>query len=129
MIEVAAAIIEKDKKILIARRKLEQHMGGLWEFPGGKIEAGETPEQCLERELKEEFKITAVIGLLVDESIFDYGNGKIVRLIAYRAEWLSGDFQLEAHSEVTWVTPSEMSQYKFAPADIKIVETLNNLPF
>jgi len=84
-IDVTAAIIVKDHKAFAARRKQGTHLAGYWEFPGGKLEQGEAPEQCLARELQEEFKITTRIGDFVAESIYDYGS-KIVRLLAYQVE-------------------------------------------
>ena len=92
MLNVTAAIIEKDGKVLTARRKSGKHLAGYWEFPGGKIEGNETPEECLHRELLEEFNISSKIGLFVGESIYDY-ESKIVRLLAYRVEHLKGEFQ------------------------------------
>jgi 8-oxo-dGTP diphosphatase len=125
MIEVVAAIIKKDGKILIARRKKGSHMEGMWEFPGGKIEVGETPQQCLERELKEEFEIICKAGEFVAESIFNYGI-KVVKLSGYFAEHLDGEFVLNDHSEIKWVTPGEFSDFEFAPADIPIANKLMN---
>ena len=123
MIEVVAGIIQKDGKILIARRKEGQHMEHLWEFPGGKIEEGETPEQCIERELFEEFEIKSKVGEFVAKSIFDYGV-KTVRLCGYLVEYLSGEFVLNEHSEIQWIEKSEFGNFEFCPADLPIVEAL-----
>lgn len=120
-IDVSAAIILKDKKVLAARRKQGAHLAGYWEFPGGKVEQGETPEQCLARELQEEFRITSRIGAFVAESIYDYGN-KIVRLLAYQVEHVSGDFQLIDHDELRWLPLEELSSVEWAPADIPLVK-------
>ena len=73
-IDVTAAIIRKNGKVLIARRARGQHLEGLWEFPGGKIENGETPEACLKRELFEEFGIDVRIGRFIAESCFSYNQ-------------------------------------------------------
>lgn len=123
MINVTAGIIEKDGTILIARRKIGSHMGGKWEFPGGKIEVGETPEQCLKRELSEEFGVETAVKDFVEESIFDYGE-KVICLRGYRVDYLSGDFVLNAHEEILWVSPTELKLYEFCPADLPIVEKL-----
>lgn len=120
-IDVTAAIIVKDHKIFAARRKVGAHLAGFWEFPGGKLEAGETPEQCLARELHEEFRIVTRVGAYVGESIYDYGS-KVVRLMAYEAEHLSGDFELIDHDELRWLALDELNSVEWAPADIPLVE-------
>lgn len=121
MIDVTAAIIEKEGRVLAARRKQDSHLAGYWEFPGGKLEPGESPEICLARELEEEFHIGAQIGSFVGESIYDYGT-KIIRLLAYQVEHISGDFVLNDHDEVRWLAIDEMDSVKWAPADIPLVE-------
>ena len=121
MIDVTAAIIEKNGKFLIAKRKQGKHLEGKWEFPGGKIEQQETPEGCLARELKEEFGITAKIADFVAESVFNYGDREI-RLLGYRAEYLSGEFRLNAHDEIKWVSADEFGNFDFAEADLPLIE-------
>ena len=120
-IDVAAAIIEKDNKVFAARRKPGMHLAGHWEFPGGKLELGETPEQCLFRELKEELSITTKVGRYVGESLYDYGT-KVVRLLAYQVEHIEGNFQLVDHDELCWLRIEELGGLDWAPADIPIVE-------
>jgi mutator protein MutT len=119
-IDVAAAIIVRDKKVLAARRKPGKHLAGYWEFPGGKVEHGETPEHCLARELKEELNITATIGSFLGESVYDYG-AKIIRLMAYRVEHLSGEFELIDHDELRWLAVDELDSVQWAPADISLM--------
>lgn len=121
MINVTAAIIEKEGKVLAARRKPGSHLAGYWEFPGGKLEEGETPEECLRRELVEEFKIDSNIGLFVGESIYDYGS-KVIRLMAYLVEHVEGDFELIDHDDIRWLSLDEFNEVKWAPADIPLVE-------
>ncbi|WP_275298432.1 (deoxy)nucleoside triphosphate pyrophosphohydrolase [Clostridium sp. YIM B02555] len=123
MIDVVAAILTKEDRILIAKRKEDKSQGGLWEFPGGKVEPGEEPEESLVRELKEEMEIEVAVKEHVADSIYDYGNIQ-VRLIAFKAEILSGDIILNDHSEYRWILISEMDNFIFAPADIPIVEKL-----
>jgi 8-oxo-dGTP diphosphatase len=123
MKDVTAAIIEKDGKILIARRAPGQKQAGKWEFPGGKIEPGETAPVCLMRELKEELGIATEIGNKMGESIYHYEHGAI-RLIAFKAVWLSGQIRLSVHDEYAWVKPDELLTYDLAPADIPIIREL-----
>lgn len=123
MINVTAAIIEKGGKFLIAKRAKGKHLENKWEFPGGKIEAQETPQECLRRELEEEFGITAEIGNFVTESIFDYGD-RTIRLLGYNAKYISGEFRLNAHDEIRWVSADELSNFDFAEADLPIVKKI-----
>jgi len=123
MIEVAAAVIEnREGRILIARRKPEITLGGYWEFPGGKIENGESPAICAARELHEEMDVHIETGDILTETVHDYG--KVVHLIAVRAILLGGHMSLHDHDDIRWVTIAEMSDYLFAPADECIVEKL-----
>lgn len=120
-IDVVAAIIVNDNKIFAARRKPGIHLAGYWEFPGGKLEHGETPEQCLFRELQEELCITTKIGQYIGESFYDYGT-KVIRLVAYQVEHIHGTFQLIDHDELRWLSVEELGTVEWAPADIPIVE-------
>jgi 8-oxo-dGTP diphosphatase len=123
IIQVTAAIIEQNGKILIARRKEGHPLAYHWEFPGGKIECHETPEQCLQRELFEEFGITCRIKEFLINSPYTYPHITI-NLMAYKTELISGDFKLTDHDKIAWVKIEEFPQYDFAPADIPIVNTL-----
>lgn len=125
MIDVAAAVIEnREGRILIARRKPEISLGGYWEFPGGRIEKDESPSDCLIRELREEMDMQIETGDILAETVHDYGNGKVVHLIAVRAILIGGRLRLHYHDDIRWVTLSEIQDYFFAPADESIVETL-----
>lgn len=119
-IAVTAALLKKDGKYLIAQRKVGDSLAGLWEFPGGKVEQGETPEQCLERELREEFGVKTKVKKFVAQSEYQYPHIAI-RLLAYETEYISGAFQLHDHQAIAWVTVEELRNYKFAPADVPIV--------
>jgi 8-oxo-dGTP diphosphatase len=124
MVHVAAAVIEnREGRVLIARRKPEISLGGYWEFPGGKIEEGETPAQCAARELHEEMDVRVETGDVIAETTHDYGD-KVVHLVAVRALLLGGHMRLHDHDDIRWVTVPEMGDYLFAPADEAIVERL-----
>jgi 8-oxo-dGTP diphosphatase len=122
-ITVTAAIIEREGTILIARRKRGDRQDDKWEFPGGKLEEGETPEVCLRRELREEFGIDVIVGGFVGRSSHRYPYGEI-DLLAYRVIHLSGDFQLHDHEEIRWVEPADLPSHDFSAADIPIVKLL-----
>lgn len=123
MILVTAAIIQKNGLILAARRKPGSHLAGYWEFPGGKIEAEETREECLARELWEEFGIQCIVGDFFGESIYDYET-KVIRLLGYMVQHLSGTFQCRDHDQIIWLPVHELPSLKWAPADIPLVEKL-----
>ena len=123
MIRVTAAIITDSGKVFIARRKSPGRLPGMWEFPGGKIEVGETPEQCLRRELREEFGIDAAIGRHVGTSVYQY-DFYTIELMAYRTRRVAGDIRLNDHAEMAWVEADDLDRYEFAPADIPFVEMI-----
>ena len=126
IIRVTAAIIEREGKILIAKRKAGDDLfAGLWEFPGGKIEEGETPEECMARELKEELDIEVEVGELISSNKHKYPHG-IFELLAYRVKHISGEMILNDHDEIKWVTVDEISNFEFPPADIPIITHLEN---
>jgi 8-oxo-dGTP diphosphatase len=124
MIRVAAALIEKDGKVLIAQRNGEGSQGLKWEFPGGKIDPGETPEECLKRELKEELNLDICVGALYDTINYDYPTWTI-ELLVYRADIVGGELRLNVHRDVRWVPRSEIAGYDFCPADVELVEKLS----
>ncbi|RUS45747.1 (deoxy)nucleoside triphosphate pyrophosphohydrolase [Cohnella sp. AR92] len=124
MLEVAAAVIENDQGlVLVARRKEGKSQAGLWEFPGGKLEAGESPEDCLRRELREEMGIDILPYERVGSNVHDYGAVTIC-LMAYRAKWLGGSIVLTDHDACCWAKREELTSFEWAPADIPIVEKL-----
>ena len=117
---VSCAVIEKHGKILIARRKSGDQMAGKWEFPGGTIEPGETPEQCLKRELLEELGVEIGIDGFICSSTWKYDHATI-QLLAFKATLLSGELILHDHAEISWVTPQELADYDFPEADVPII--------
>ncbi|MBS4025747.1 MAG: 8-oxo-dGTP diphosphatase MutT [Clostridia bacterium] len=123
MKNVTAAILIEGGKILIARRKADDHLAFKWEFPGGKVEPGETPEECLKREMKEEFNVEVRVGDYFGESIYTYDYGQI-RLLAYLTYLEKGVLVPQVHGEIKWVTREKLQDFDFAPADIPLVKKL-----
>ena len=123
MLIVTAAIIQREGQILAARRKTGSHMAGYWEFPGGKLEKDETPRQCLQRELREEFNIDSKVGSFFGESCYDYGT-KQIRLLCFFVDYLSGTFELNDHDEIRWLPAHQLLKLQWAPADIPLVKKL-----
>jgi len=119
MITVVAAIIKKNDTYLIARRAKHKDHAGKWEFPGGKIDQGETPENALERELFEEFRILTKTGKHVTTNQYDYGTFQI-ELMAYEVAYIGGSFQLTDHDQIAWVTLEEIGLYDLSEADVAI---------
>ena len=120
-IQVAAALIRKDNRTLIAKRKAGEPNGSLWELPGGKIEAGETAEECLRRELNEEFEIDASVGKLFVETRYQHPDF-LLNLKVYHVDSYSGELKLNAHEEIQWA--ERLDAYEFCPADIAVIERL-----
>ena len=123
MTKVSAAIIEQKGKILIARRKKSSYLGNKWEFPGGKLEPGETPEECLKRELSEELGIEAEIGEFICSSKHSYRHVTI-ELSAYKVSHFAGEISLISHDEIKWIFPSELKDYEFPEANAPILRKL-----
>jgi len=123
MKEVIAAIIIKDNKVLISQRAPKENLAGKWEFPGGKTEQGETPQECLKREIREELEVDIDVLDFFGESIYAYHSGTI-QLMAFWCKWISGEFTLNVHSNMAWVNRQELDLYDFAPADIPLVDKL-----
>lgn len=118
MIKVVAALICKDNKILIARRATgDPNVLGKWEFPGGKVEANESEEAAIEREIKEEFELTVKAKRFLINNICEYPEKKI-DLRLYECEYLSGEFCLHDHFEYKWVEITKLIDFDLAPADV-----------
>lgn len=123
VIEVVAAVIYKDDKFMIAQRNLKKSQGGLWEFPGGKIEAGETGEEALIREIREEFNAEISVGELITEVVHHYPE-KDVKLYFYRAELVGEKLEVLEHEAIAWISKEEKDKYQFAGADAGVAEKL-----
>ena len=123
---VIAAIAIRRGKVLIARRGPTQKLAGLWEFPGGKLEAGETPEVCLAREIAEEFGIDVRVGTFLASNLHHHDHGAI-DLRAYQVEWPDSEYQPVVHDAVRWVHGGEILRYDLAPADVPIAKAVRAL--
>ena len=122
-IPVTAAVIKNNGKILIAKRKNSLCGNSGWEFPGGKIEYGETCETCLAREINEEFGVKIEVGNFIIESEH-ITNNKIIRLMAFDAKVLSGTVMPSEHEKIAFVAPEELLNYDLLPADIPIAKEI-----
>ena len=120
--QVAAAIIVNDNRILIGKRKAGR-FADKWEFPGGKVEQGETPEECLKREIGEELGVDVRIGEFFLSNVHAYDHATI-ELMAYKAGIVSGDLCLRDHSEIRWVVAEDLPLYDFPEADRPTIEKL-----
>lgn len=116
MIEVVAGVIYKNNKFLIAQRNLKKAQGGLWEFPGGKVEKGESYENALAREIKEEFNANIEVNEYIGENIHHYPE-KDIRLLFYKARLLSENIELLEHEDYKWITKDDKDNFEFAGAD------------
>lgn len=126
MIDVTAAILIENGRVLIARRRPGGPQAGLWEYPGGKVRPGESPAQCLQREIREELGIDVVVGELFGESVYAYAD-KTIRLSAYRVRARGGKPSAHDHAELAWVAIADLGQYRFCPADIPFTEKLQTM--
>jgi mutator protein MutT len=122
-IEVAAGLVFRDAKLLIARRPLTAHLGGLWEFPGGKREAGETYQECLRRELAEELGIEVQVLELVEALTHNYPD-RSVHLQFFRCRWRRHEPLGACGQDLAWIAPGDLSRYDFPAADQRLLERL-----
>jgi 8-oxo-dGTP diphosphatase len=119
-IDVVGAVIIRDGLVLCAKRGPTGALPGMWEFPGGKIELGESPREALEREIVEELECRVSVGEQVASTSHEYDFG-IVTLTTFFCELLEGEPKLSEHEEVAWLPPAELRQLDWAPADIPAV--------
>jgi len=122
-LRVTAAVLERDGKILVARRRPGLRFAGLWEFPGGKLEEAEEPARGLERELAEELGIRARVGGFLCAVPY-IGPGLSIELLVFRAVHVSGQIRPVDHDEVRWLEPSEMDESAFTDPDRLVVRLL-----
>ncbi|WP_186672824.1 (deoxy)nucleoside triphosphate pyrophosphohydrolase [Sporosarcina sp. BP05] len=123
-VHVVGAIIENEAgKILCALRGPEMTLPNYWEFPGGKIEEGETKEEALKREIQEELGCTIEVFAQVEDAIYEYEK-VIVRLETFMAKVISGTPEATEHAELKWVSRKKLKGLEWAPADISAIEKL-----
>ena len=123
-IRVVGAIIQRGSTVFAARRNPERSAGGLWEFPGGKVEPDESPEEALARELREELSVDVSVGTFIDQSVSDVA-GATIELSCYTAVLVAEDpVSSTDHDALTWVNLDELEKLEWAPGDVQIIERL-----
>lgn len=120
---VTAAVIWRSGKVLLTRRAGGGKHEGFWEFPGGKVEQGESLKDCLERELLEELGVKSDVGDVLCMSEFEYDHGAI-KLVALETRLVSSEFNLKDHDRIEWVSPKDLLDYQLLPADIPIAASI-----
>ncbi len=126
MVEVVAALIWDKGKFLICQRPANKARALLWEFVGGKVESGETKEQALIRECKEELNITVSVKDVFMEVVHEYPD-IVVHLTLFNATIAHGKPQKLEHNDIKWITPSETAKFEFCPADEEILEKIKQV--
>jgi mutator protein MutT len=126
-VEVAAGLVFREGKLLITRRSAGGHLGGLWEFPGGKREPGETFEQCLHRELREELGMEVRIVFLVEDILHRYPE-RTIRLQFFFCRWLRHEPKPILCDRLAWITAAQLSDYPFPAADARLLDKLRHSP-
>lgn len=121
--EVVAALIWDGDRFLICQRPAHKARGLLWEFVGGKVESGETPEQALIRECREELAVTLKVGKVFMDVLHQYPD-LTVHLTLFHASIAQGAPQLLEHNDICWITPEQIPQYDFCPADEEILKRI-----
>lgn len=121
--QVTAAIIKDNDKYLICQRGVEDECNLLWEFPGGKLEEGESLEECIIREIKEELDLEIEVQDIFTRSIYHFGH-KEIHFTVYNATIIAGHMKLNVHNDARWVTIHELDLYEFMPADIEFVDKI-----
>lgn len=126
MTEVVAALIWNKDKFMICQRPAHKARGLLWEFVGGKVEQGETKAQALIRECREELAVTLSIGDVFIDVVHEYPD-LTVHLTLFNAAILEGIPKKLEHNDIKWITPSEISNYEFCPADVEILKKITEV--
>lgn len=126
MIEVAAGLVFRAGKLLITQRHAGAHLGGLWEFPGGKRHPDESFETCLQRELREELGIEVAVGKLLETIEHTYPE-KTVLLKFFSCDWLRYEPRALGCPDFRWITREELGQFQFPPADARLLKKLPDI--
>jgi 8-oxo-dGTP diphosphatase len=124
MLTVVAALIQKDGKVLICQRPLSQSHAGKWEFPGGKVEPGETPDTALKRELVEELNIDAAVGAEVERYSYAYPGKPPILLVFFRVTEYAGEPQNLVFARIEWADFKDLPSYDFLEGDMDFVKRL-----
>ena len=122
-LDVVAAIIEKDDKILLAQRPEHADQPGMWEFPGGKVEPGETPQQALVREIMEELDTEIKVGEWIDTIEFDYPTFHL-SMDCFWAEVTKGHLELKEAEAAKWLTKDQLDSVAWLPADVTLIDKI-----
>ncbi len=123
MQKVTAALIERNGKVLLALRRAGKHMGPKWEFPGGKVDPGEDPQETLRRELEEEFGVQAEVGEFLGTTRFRRKRIDL-QILLYRISRLNGSLVLREHDAVRWVEPGRIQEYDLVDSDRKLLRKI-----
>ena len=128
LLVAAAALVDRDKRVLITRRPPGKAMAGLWEFPGGKVQEGETPEQALIRELFEELGIDVCPTCLAPLTFasHEYEDFHLLMPLYLCRRW-DGFVQAKEHSAIAWVKPAKLTDYEMPPADLPLIAWLRDM--
>jgi mutator protein MutT len=126
-VEVAAGLVFRNGLLLITQRRPQDHLGGLWEFPGGKRHPDESFEECLARELREELGIEVAVGELLDAITHEYPE-KTVHLKFFRCDWRQNEPQCLGCHGFAWVSRDQLAQYAFPAADQRLLKKLSAFP-
>jgi 8-oxo-dGTP diphosphatase len=121
VIDVVGAVIVRDGLVFCVRRGPYGSLPGMWEFPGGKIEAGESPQHALAREIHEELRCHVAVGAEVTSTTYNYDFGS-VRLTTYHCDLIAGEPILTEHADKLWARPAQLRSLSWAPADVPAVE-------
>ena len=123
MVDVVAALIRDGERFLICKRPAHKARALMWEFPGGKVEAGESPRDALIRECMEELDITLDVGGMYMQVTHEYPD-ILIRLSLYEAVIASGELRSKEHEALCWILPREIPDYEFCPADVDIIDRI-----